>query len=100
METMAVISYETTPEAADENQRLIEQVFAQLEEQRPADVEYTVLRLGDGVGFLHLVRTPDGQAPLTELPAFGEFQRAIGARVTSPPSRTEARLVGSYASAD
>src|SRR5262249_43508095 len=40
-------------EAADENQRRIEAVFAQLDEDKPGNVSYIVLRLADD-SFVHV----------------------------------------------
>jgi hypothetical protein len=89
----AVIRYRTKPEAADENQRLIEDVFAELAVKAPQGLQYTSVRLADGITFLHLVI---GEG-LTGLPAFQEFQRDFGARVVGPPERTEFTVVGTYA---
>ncbi|HEY0474569.1 MAG TPA: hypothetical protein VGD34_23015 [Kribbella sp.] len=88
----AVIRYQTKPEAADENQRLIEGVFAELALKAPAGVRYTSVRMADGVTFLHLVI---GEG-ITDLPAFEEFQRDLGARLMGPPERTEGTVVGTY----
>ena len=40
-----LVRYKTKPESADENQRLIENVFAELRAKVPAGVHYAVLRL-------------------------------------------------------
>ncbi|GAA1651477.1 hypothetical protein GCM10009744_49000 [Kribbella alba] len=87
-----MIRYRTTPEAADENQRLIEDVFAELAAKTPDGLQYTSVRLADGVSFLHLVI---GEG-LTELPAFREFQRDFGRRVVAAPERTDVTVVGTY----
>jgi hypothetical protein len=89
----AVIRYRTKPEAADENQRLIEKVFAELATAAPAGLSYSSFRLADGVTFVHVV---DGEG-LTDLAAFQEFQRTFTNRVATDPDREEATLVGSYA---
>lgn len=88
----AVIRYQTKPEAADENQRLIENVFAELAATAPPGLRYSTFRLADGVTFVHVI---DGEG-LPELTAFQEFQRAIGDRVAVGPTREEATLIGSY----
>ncbi|MGC4877935.1 hypothetical protein ACLQ26_16970 [Micromonospora sp. DT43] len=87
-----VIRYQTKPEAADENQRLIENVFAELAATAPPGLRYSAFRLADGVTFVHVV---DG-AGLTELPAFKEFQRTIGDRLAGGPTRDDATPIGSY----
>ncbi|MFI0237674.1 hypothetical protein [Streptomyces sp. NPDC016845] len=90
----AVIRYRTKPEAAEENQRLIKNVFAELAATAPPGLRYSTFRLADGVTFVHVV---DGEG-LPELPAFQEFQRAVADRLTAPPTREGATLVGSYSS--
>ena len=52
MSRATVVRYTTRPESADENERLIRAVFAQLAEQRPAGLRYSSIRLEDGVSFL------------------------------------------------
>ncbi|MFJ2828598.1 hypothetical protein ACIPC1_13645 [Streptomyces sp. NPDC087263] len=91
----AVIRYETKPEAADENQRLIENVFAELAATAPSGLRYSSFRLADGVTFVHVV---DGEG-LPELIAFQEFQRNLGDRLTAGPTRENATLIGTYSAA-
>lgn len=90
----AVIRYRTRPEAGEENQRLIEEVFAQLAATAPPGLHYSTFRLADGVTFVHVV---DGEG-LAELAAFQEFQRAIQDRLADGAGvlRETAALVGSY----
>jgi hypothetical protein len=93
-----VVRYQTKPERAEENQTLIEQVFAALNDVQPDGLRYASFRLADGVSFVHVasVETDDGTNPLTELPAFAEFLKDIGDRVQEGPISTEATVVGSY----
>jgi len=102
MISSVVVSYQLRPEAMDEHVRLIEAVFAQLREQQPANVEYKVVRLDDGVSFLHIstADTTDGSNPLPTLSAFKEFGRELSDRVATAPAPTGATLVGSYVPAD
>jgi hypothetical protein len=88
-----VIRYQTKPEAADENQRLIENVFAELAATAPPGLRYSSFRLEDGVTFVHVA---DGEG-LTDVPAFQEFQRTFADRLADDLVREEATLVGSYA---
>ncbi|WP_244200222.1 hypothetical protein [Micromonospora arborensis] len=90
--TAAVIRYQTKPDAADENQRLIENIFVELAHTAPPGLRYSSFRLADGVTFVHVV---DGNG-LTELAAFQEFQHALGDRLAVGPARDDATLVGSY----
>lgn len=89
-----VVRYRTKPEAADENQRLIENVFAAIAAAQPADLRYTAYRLEDGVTFVH-VASGAGRAALGELPAFQEFQRDIASRVETGPDASPATVIGS-----
>lgn len=90
------VSYETRPEAADENQRLIEAVFRKLAEARPDGLGYAVFRLADGVTFVHVGRTPQGGPALPDFAAFREFQAGWQERVTGPAVPSGAALVGVY----
>jgi hypothetical protein len=94
--TAAVVRYQTKADAADDNQRLIENVFAELARTAPAGLHYSSVRLADGVTFVHVV---DGEG-LTDLAAFQEFQRTLGDRLAVGPARDNATLVGSYSPAD
>ncbi len=93
-----VVSYKVKPEAVAEHVRLIEAIFEQLHAERPANVEYKVVRLDDGVSFVHVstADTPDGANPLPELRSFKEFGRDSASRVATPPVPTAADIIGSY----
>ena len=53
--TTIVVRYQTKAERADENQQLIEAVFAELDEHQPEGFTYKVFRLDDGVSFVHVM---------------------------------------------
>jgi hypothetical protein len=93
---MVIIQYQTHPDSADVNQKLIEQVFAELKAASPDGMRYTTFRLADGVSFVHIVE--GDSAPLTELPAFVAFQEGASERMAVPPTRSEATVIGSYPS--
>jgi hypothetical protein len=94
--TLSVIRYQTTRETAEVNQRLIEEVFAQLHDERPRGLRYTALRLDDEGSFLHLVESTVEPSPLAGLGAFAAFQQRIAERVVAPPIRGDATPVGAY----
>jgi len=96
--SVTVVRYTTKPECADENQALIEQVFAELATAAPEGLRYASFRLADGVSFVHVasVETSDGANPLTTTPAFTEFVRQIGERAVEPPAASDATMIGSY----
>ena len=93
-----VVRYQTKPDCADENQRLIEKVFAERAETKPDGLRYRSFRLADGVTFVHIahVTTTDGSNPLTQTAAFREFTAAIAERCEVQPVALEATVVGSY----
>ena len=92
-----VVRYKTKPEAADEYQRLIENIFAELSSSNPDGIRYGAFRLEDGVTFIHVasIKTADGSNPLTKTAAFKEFQSELGERVEEPPQAQDAAVVGS-----
>ncbi len=96
MSKNVIVRYRTRPDAADENARLVEGVYAALAELRPADFRYTTYRLEDGVTFVHVASHGEGANPLPALPAFAEFQRDLRGRCAEPPDPSEATIVGSY----
>jgi hypothetical protein len=98
MITSVVVSYRVRPEAAAEHIRLIEGVFTQLRAEQPGNVEYKVVRLDDGVSFVHIstADTQDGSNPLTKLSAFQDFGRDVASRVATPPVPVAADIVGAY----
>ena len=93
-----VVRYQVEPEQAEENQRLVEAVFAELAERRPRGFRYQALRLDDGVSFVHVVTEHDVPDPdsLQDLPAFRAFVAGIGDRCAVQPESTPATVVGDY----
>lgn len=93
-----VVRYTTKPEQGDENQALVEAVFAQLADEAPAGLRYVTFRLEDGVSFVHVatVETNDDINPLTSISAFADFQRGIPERFEESPLVMNATVVGSY----
>jgi hypothetical protein len=95
---VVVVRYRTRAEQADENQALVEKVFAELAAAPPAGLRDVTFRLADGDEFVHVaeVDTPDGTNPLAAVAAFAEFQRGIPERMVEGPVVADASLVGSY----
>jgi hypothetical protein len=93
-----VVQYQVKPEQADENQHLVEAVFAQLEERQPDGFTYKVFRLEDGVSFVHVVIEHDVDEPesLQDVPAFQAFVSGIADRCDIAPVATGATIVGGY----
>lgn len=93
-----VVRYKVKPDRVEENERLVERVYAELAERDPGGLRYATLRLADGVSFVHVaeIDTADGTNPLTRTAAFQEFLREIGDRCEEGPIASDATLVGSY----
>jgi tRNA (Thr-GGU) A37 N-methylase len=96
--SVVVVRYRTRPERADENEALVEQVFAELASSRPDGLRYVTFRLADGEQFVHVaeVDTADGTNPLSDIAAFGVFQERIPEPMVEGPVVADATLVGSY----
>jgi hypothetical protein len=94
-----VVRYQAKADRADENQRLIEAVFADLEAHEPEGFTYKVFRLEDGVSFVHVLIEHDGvQNPdsLQAVPGFQAFVADIGDRCDVAPIAMGATIVGGY----
>ena len=90
-----VVRYKVRPEAAPENQRLIEKVFAELQMKSPEGVRYLALKLADGT-FVHFAMTEDGAPPIPGLEAFRAFQTGVKERCIELPQSAEVTIVGNY----
>jgi hypothetical protein len=97
-----VTRYSTrSAEAADENQRRIEGVFAELLARSPDTVSYLVFRLADD-SFLHVSfhdHAEDEVNPIASTAAFAHFQDGHADRREGPVDQQQATLVGAYVTA-
>ena len=85
-------------EAADENQRRVEGVFAELEATAPDNVSYIVLRLADD-SFVHVSFHDHGDDevnPIASTAAFEHFQDGHAERRAGGVDQQTATLVGAY----
>ncbi|HEY7224700.1 MAG TPA: hypothetical protein VH561_14080 [Micromonosporaceae bacterium] len=96
MNDAVIVRYQTTVDAAEENQRAVERVYAELAQTAPAGLRYLTLRLADGVTFVHIAIRDAQDNPLNRSAAFAEFQRGLPQRQAEPPLPTPATLVGLY----
>ena len=94
------VRYTVKDGRGDDNQRLIERVFAELAEQGPSGLKYEAFRLEDGVRFVHVVshESEDDRARLRAMPAFQAFVAGIVERCAVAPVTTRLSEVGSYES--
>jgi hypothetical protein len=99
MQKRLVTRYATqSAEAADENQRRVEGVFAELGATTPDNVSYIVLRLADD-SFLHVSFHDHGDDevnPIGSTAAFAHFQDGHADRRAGGVDQQTATLVGSY----
>jgi hypothetical protein len=93
-----VVRYQAKPDRADENQKLIEAVFADLEQRQPEGFTYKAFRLDDGVSFVHVVVEHDVEHrdSLQDVPAFQAFVADIADRCEVQPVASPATVVGAY----
>jgi hypothetical protein len=94
--TATVVRYTSRPEAANENERLISEVFAELAGVEPEGMFYVAIRLDDGVSFVHIALFEGDDNPLPALAAFGKFASGIHARCAVGPSPVNGTVIGSY----
>ena len=85
-------------EDADENQRRVEAVFAELADNKPDNVSYIVLRLADD-SFVHVSfhgHGDDEVNPIASTAAFAHFQDGHETRREGGVDQQTASLVGAY----
>ena len=88
----------TSDEAANENQRRVEGVFAELADTKPDNVSYIVLRLADD-SFVHVSfhdHGDDEPNPIASTAAFAHFQDGHAERRQGGVDQQTAELVGAY----
>jgi hypothetical protein len=94
-----VMQYQVKPERAEENQQLIEAVFAELDRSEPEGFTFKVFRLEDGVRFIHVVIEHDDVSHPDSLHAmrvFQAFAATLVDRCDDPPVVSGATVVGGF----
>lgn len=98
MEKRLVTRYAmSSAEAADENQRRVEGVFAELAATKPDNVSYLVFRLADD-SFVHVSFHDHGDDvnPIASTAAFAHFQDGHADRRIGAVDQQKAELIGAY----
>jgi hypothetical protein len=93
-----MVRYKTSEATADANAASVRAVYDQLRERKLEGIRYATYRLPDGCTFVHIAThdfTP-GDNPLTNLPAFKDFQAKLKERAVEPPVTTELSPVDAY----
>jgi hypothetical protein len=93
-----VVQYATTNKGAQRNRELIEDVIIELVARDPGGLQYQVLMLDDGVGFVHIVAFEGTADPFGDCDAYREFHRDLARRLATKPVVTRGVLIGSYTS--
>src|SRR5260370_35657377 len=86
MSRTVVVRYKTRADAADENQRLVEQGFAQLATEDPGGLRYATFRLAEGVAFVHIAGTEGEVNPRAQDAGVADVHREISGRCVQPPA--------------
>ncbi len=91
-----MVRYKVKPDRVEENERLVRAVYEELRASRPDGLQYATFKLDDGVSFMHIAASAEGQNPLSDVQAFKEFQTNIADRCDEPPVVTDLAQVGSF----
>ncbi len=92
-----VVRYQPTAEHADDNQQLVEAVFAELAADQPGGIRYATWRLADNT-FIHIADITTEPNPLVANSAFQRFQTGIQERChpDTAPNAQSATLIGNH----
>jgi hypothetical protein len=92
-----VIQYKVKPGEAEHHVELIQAFYDELERTQPEGLGHAVLRLADGVTFIHIAEeTEAGEGRLQALESFQRFESGIADRCEVPPAVQESSEVGSF----
>ena len=93
-----IVKYKVKNGRAEENQKLVEAVYAELGRTKPAGLRYATFMAEDGLTFYHVasIESNDEVNPLGKNKAFAEFQENIKERCDEPPMPVNVSMVGSY----
>jgi hypothetical protein len=92
------VTYTTKTEYAEQNQRNIKTVMADLQKLNRSGINYNACVNPDGKTFVHMAffNSDDDHKVLNELPSFKSFQEQLKASgLESPPKQELPALVGS-----
>jgi hypothetical protein len=92
-----MVRYTTRADQADENARLITEVFESLQRSAPPGLSYASYRLDDGVSFVHVASIADpDKNPLRQLAEFNTFTAGVRDRCEALPVTTVLTQLGQY----
>ncbi len=92
-----MVTYQVHADRVAENESLVRNVYAELQELADPGIRYVTFRKPDGVTFVHiaLLDGPEAQSRLTGTAAFQAFQADLKSRCAVPPKPEPLELVGS-----
>jgi hypothetical protein len=92
-----VVSYQIKADRIEENTRLLENVFRELEAKHLDGVRYITLQSGDG-WYTHFTTVENsGANPITTLDSFKEYVAGVRDRCAVPPHQAnDVAIVGNY----
>ncbi|NYT42895.1 hypothetical protein HZY97_19130 [Sphingomonas sp. R-74633] len=98
MPRLTMVRYTVKPEAAGENVRLSQAVFAEANRTRPEHIAYGLFRQGDEFVHVFLNLAEDSSEALTGMPSFQAFEAGMADRVLAAPAVTRLAVerIGSY----
>jgi len=92
-----VVRYQIKADCVDENNRLLKDVFKELEAKGLDGVHYVTLQCGDG-WYTHFTTVDnDGVNPITTLDSFKAYVAGVRDRCAAPPHQAnDVTIVGNY----
>ena len=90
-----IVRYKVKPGQADENVRLIQDTFAELQAKQVPGVRYVAYQLPDG-SFIHMSFADGDTSPIPDLDAFKRFSSGLKDRTVDGPLQTDVAVVGNY----
>jgi hypothetical protein len=94
-----IVRYKLKPGKVEENELLVREVYKQLHQDKPQDLNYATYKFDDGLTFIHVANYKgEGRAPLPTFEAFKNFAAGVKERCDEPPVVNQVTEIGSYGS--
>lgn len=96
---MHMVKYTVKPDRVAENEQQIQELFDELRSAQRDGLQYTVLKLDDGVTFIHLISHEGQRGHMAERQrdALRALHAGLRDRCDEPPTRSEVTVIGSLA---
>jgi hypothetical protein len=91
-----IVSYTVKPGREEENAALVQAVFEELGETRPAGLRYAVFYLPESRQFIHLYTDEGSTSGVQELTSFQAFIAGAKEIHEQPATFTQPELIGDY----